>query len=141
MTPYRDVDLSLPEVASAPRPWRFIDNAACYQYDWDGTSWVLAEDADAVSRLPPGDYCLPTGAFPWIPCRHYQSQAITDFTNNKPGPYYPPGGGHFSLEPVLNEDGNSMTLSFPGPGQPRLSMRFELVRDDDTRMTVLRVVT
>jgi len=70
MTPYRDVDLSLPEVASAPRPWRFIDNAASYQYDWDGTSWVLAEDADAVSRLPPGDYCLPTGAFPWVPCRH-----------------------------------------------------------------------
>ena len=140
MTPFRDVDLGLPEVANAPRPWRFVDNTANYQYDWDGSSWILADEPDAITRLPVGDYCLPTGAFPWVPCRLYQSKAITDFVSGNKGPYYPPGGGHFSLQPVLNEDSNSLTLSFPGPGQPRLSMKFTLISDDDTEMTMVRVL-
>lgn len=137
MTPFRDVDLSLPEVTNAPRPWRFVDNTANYQYDWDGSSWILANDPDAVTRLPVGDYCLPTSAFPWVPCRSYQSKAITDFVSGNKGPYEPPGGGHFSLKEQTEGD---TKVVLTRPGVPRLSMKFTLIRDNDTEMTLVRVL-
>lgn len=124
MTPYKDVDRSLPDVVEAARPWRFLDNAAPYQYDWDGTRWIRADTPDSEARLPAGTYCLPTGAYPWVPCREYQSEAVQDFIGGNTGPFYPPGGGQFALE--KGEDTEH-------------GKRFTLVRKNETTMDIISI--